>query len=153
MTSSAVINEMALENVHAIAESKKVAGYRYVQTLCVNTEDGIDLMHSFMKDDVMENYVVRGLQKTDVVPSITDLYFSAFVFENEVHDLFGVNIENIAIDFGGNFYAVSQKEPMTIISPAKKAAQEKAKKLAAAKAAKAAKDAGGAADAGAADED
>lgn len=47
-----------------------------------------------------------------------------------------MSISDIAIDFGGNFYALSQKEPMTIISPEQKAAREKAKKLAAAKAAK-----------------
>ena len=51
------------------------------------------------------------------------------MFENEAHDLFGVDIEGIAIDFGGNFYALAQKEPMTIISPEQKAAREKARKV------------------------
>ena len=50
------------------------------------------------------------------MPSVTDQFLAAFVFENEAHDLFGVDIEGIAIDFGGNFYALAQKEPMTIIS-------------------------------------
>ncbi len=70
------------------------------------------------------------------MPSITDRFLAAFVFENETHDLFGVDVQGIAIDFGGNFYALAQKEPMTIISPEQKAAREKAKKVAAAKAAK-----------------
>ena len=70
------------------------------------------------------------------MPSITDQFLAAFVFENEAHDLFGVDVQGIAIDFGGNFYALAQKEPMTIISPEQKAAREKAKKVAAAKAAK-----------------
>ena len=70
------------------------------------------------------------------MPSITDRFLEAFVFENETHDLFGVDVQGIAIDFGGNFYALAQKEPMTIISPEQKAAREKAKKVAAAKAAK-----------------
>ena len=71
-----------------------------------------------------------------MVPSITGDFLEAFVFENETHDLFGVTIEGIAIDFGGSFYALAQKEPMTVISPAQKAARDKAKKVAAAKAAK-----------------
>ena len=54
----------------------------------------------------------------------------------EVHGLFGINVKGIAIDFGGNFYALAQKEPMTIISPEQKAAREKARKVAEAKAAK-----------------
>lgn len=111
--------------------------YRFVQILAINTEEGIDLLYSFMKKDVLYNYKVKGIKPEDKVPSITDKFLAAFVFENEVHDLFGVQIENIAIDFGGNFYKVSEQEPMTIITPEKKAEMEKAKKVAAAKAAKA----------------
>ena len=37
---------------------------------------------------------------------------NAFVFENETHDLFGVEFENIAIDFRGRFYDVSVPTPM-----------------------------------------
>ena len=58
------------------------------------------------------------------VPSITDRFIAAFVFENEIHDLFGVSVRDIAIDFGGNFYVTAQPSPMTIISPAQKAARE-----------------------------
>ncbi|MDO4891212.1 MAG: hypothetical protein Q3963_07585, partial [Coriobacteriaceae bacterium] len=56
-----------------------------------------------------------------------------------VDDLFGVNVEGIAIDFAGKFYDLAQPEPMTIISPEKKAARDKAAKVAAAKAAAEAK--------------
>lgn len=113
--------------------------YRFVQILAVNTDDGIDLIYSFMKEGKLENLTIKGIKKGTKVPSITDTYLAAFVFENEAHDLFGVEIEGIAIDFGGNFYRVSEKEPMTIITPEKKAEMEKAAKIAAAKAAKAAK--------------
>ena len=63
-----------------------------------------------------------------VIPSITDLYLEAFVFENEIHDLFGVHISDIAIDFGGNFYQLAVKEPMTIISPEQLAKREKTRR-------------------------
>lgn len=46
------------------------------------------------------------------VPSITELYPAAFVFENETHDLFGIEIYGINLDFQGEFYKVSQKFPM-----------------------------------------
>ncbi len=107
-----------------------------MQLLRVNTEDGIDLIYSFMKDDVLVNHEIKGVQKGTSVPSVTDQFIAAFVFENEAHDLFGVDVRGIAIDFGGNFYALAQKEPMTVISPAQKAARDKAAKIAAAKAAK-----------------
>lgn len=136
MSFQTVYSTVALSEIESLAKQKKADGWRYVQTLAVNTEQGIELLYSFMKCDVLENVTIKSLGKDDVVPSITESYLAAFVFENEVHDLFGVNISNIAIDFKGNFYRVSQKDPMTIVSPEKLAAREKAAKIAAAKAAK-----------------
>lgn len=127
---------LAIEDIAKFAAKRKAEGWRYVQTLGINTEEGTDVIYSFMKDGLLVNSVVKGVQKTDTIPSITNDFFAAFVFENELSDLFGVHVENIAIDFGGNFYVTAVKEPMTIISPEQKAAREKAKKLAAAKAAK-----------------
>lgn len=124
---------LSVEELPALAAEKKAEGARFVQLLAVNTEEGIDLVYTFMKGGVLTNHEIKGVGPDATVPSITDQFLAAFVFENEVHDLFGVNISDIAIDFGGNFYALSQKEPMTIISPEQKAAREKAKKLAAAK--------------------
>ncbi len=127
---------LALESLPAFAADRKREGWRFVQLLAVRTDEGCNLIYSFMKDGLLENHVIEGVTKDMVVPSITDQFLAAFVFENEAHDLFGVNIEGIAIDFGGNFYQLAQKEPMTIISPEQKAARDKAAKVAAAKAKK-----------------
>ncbi len=122
-----------------LAEKKRDDGYRFVQMLCVNTEEGVDALYAFMKGDRLENYTICGIDtSTETVPSVTGFYLAAFPFENEAHDLFGLNITDIAIDFAGNFYKVAMDKPMTVISPAQKAAREKAAKIAAAKAAKAA---------------
>lgn len=140
MKLSVQFTPITLEDVPSLAAKKKEENSRFVQILAVNTEAGIDLIYSFMKDGALANYKVEALQKDSaVVPSITDKFLEAFVFENEIHDLFGVDIRNIAIDFGGHFYALAQKEPMTIISPAQKEAREKAAKLARAKAERARK--------------
>ena len=127
---------LKLTEVPSLSDRMKSEHARFVQILAVNTDAGVDLVYSFMMDGgALCNYEVKGVKKTDVVPSITGNFLAAFVFENEIHDLFGVTIEGIAIDFGGKFYQLAQSEPMTIISPAQKAAREKAKKAAAAKAA------------------
>lgn len=127
---------LTLQELPELSNQRKADGWRFVQLLAINTDMGIDLIYSFMKDGLLVNSETKGVTKDQVVPSITNNFLAAFVFENEVHDLFGVNIEGIAIDFGGNFYALAQKEPMTIISPEQKAAREKARKIAEAKAAK-----------------
>ena len=133
---SQVFNEVPLAEVHDLATRRAEEGWRYVQILAVNTEEGIDLVYSYMKDGLLENDTVKAVGADDAVPSITDLFLEAFVCENEIHDLYGVAIENIAIDFGGMFYQLAEKAPMTVVSPEQLAAREKAKKIAAAKAAK-----------------
>lgn len=127
---------LTIAELPSLSATMLADNWRFVQILAVNTEDGIDLIYSFMKDNSLMNHEIKGVKKGTEVPSITDRFLSAFVFENEIHDLFGVDVKGMAIDFGGNFYALAQKEPMTVISPAQKAAREKAAKIAAAKAAK-----------------
>lgn len=124
------------KDLKSFAQNRKADGWRYVQTLAVNTESGIDVLYSFMKGALLENHTVKAVGKGDVLDSITDSYLEAFVWENEIHDLFGVSFKDIALDFEGTFYAVAQAEPMTVVSPEQLAAREKARKVAAAKAAK-----------------
>ena len=131
--------DIELAQLPGCVQQAKALGWRFVQLLATNTDNGIDLSYSFVHDGLLDTYRIRGIEKGTKIPSITGEFLSAFVFENEAHDLFGVEIENIAIDFQGNFYRLAVKEPMTIVTPEKLAECEKAKKLAAAKAAAAAK--------------
>lgn len=132
-----------LSDLSALSDSQKAAGSRFVQMHCVCADDGVfDVIYTWMGDDlVMKNYKIEQVTSCDVIPSITNNFLAAFVFENEAHDLFGANIEGIAIDFKGRFYNIKATTPMSILSPAQKEAREKAAKVAAAKAAKAAKEA------------
>ncbi|MGI6591467.1 MAG: NADH-quinone oxidoreductase subunit C [Eggerthellaceae bacterium] len=131
------------ENVHQVAVEKKQAHWRCLQMMCTNTEHGLDVTYTYQKDDVVDNLMVKGVQKDEHVQSITDVYIGLFPFENEAHDLFGLQVDDIAIDFQGRFYDLAIPEPMTIISPEKKARMDKARRQAAAKAAKEGKTASG----------
>lgn len=132
-----------LEKLIDTCKERKDEGYRLAQ-LCPKLErdDSITLIYTFIKESEMINYKVSGIKKgVTEVPSVTELFIAAFVFENEAHDLFGVNVVGNLIDFQGKFYSFAEgvEAPMTIVTPAQLAAREKAAKLAAAKAARAAK--------------
>ena len=86
----------------------------------------------------IENLVVEGIDQYQEIPSISSYYPAVFPFENEAHDLFGLVITDMQIDFKGFFYQVSTAEPMSVITPEVKAAREKAMKVRAAAAATAA---------------
>lgn len=87
----------------------------------------------------IENLVVEGIDQYQEIPSISSYYPAVFPFENEAHDLFGLAITDMQIDFKGFFYQVSTAEPMSVITPEAKAAREKAMKVRAAAEAKARK--------------
>ena len=87
----------------------------------------------------IENLVVEGIDQCQEIPSISSYYPAVFPFENEAHDLFGLAITDMQIDFKGFFYQVSTAEPMSVITPEVKAAREKAMKIRAAAEAKARK--------------
>ena len=124
MTLEVAFEPLELDSLGQFAETRREEGWRFVQILAVNTEAGIDLVYSFMKDGRLVNSKISSLEKDAVVPSVTDRFLEAFVFENEIHDLFGVDFEGIAIDFEGSFYDTAQPEPMTIVSPQQAAARE-----------------------------
>ena len=126
--------------IHEVATQMHEAENRYVQILAINYDDCIDLVYTFMtKDGELKDYNVNGLAKDAAVDSISDLFFEAFVCENEIHDLFGITFNDLKLDFAGKFYAVSEDKPMTVISAEELARREKEAKIAAAKAAKIAK--------------
>ncbi len=131
--------DISIDDILSVAEREHEAHSRFVQVLCINGEEGINLVYSYQKTAdqgyAMHNYRVHGVKPETHIPSVTKFYLVAFPFENEAHDLFGVQVDDIAIDFKGGFYKVAMDKPMTVISPAQKAAREKAAKLAAAKAA------------------
>ena len=87
----------------------------------------------------IENLVVEGIDQYQEIPSISSYYPAVFPFENETHDLFGLAITDMQIDFKGFFYQVSTAEPMSVITPEVKAAREKGMKVRAAAEAKARK--------------
>jgi ech hydrogenase subunit D len=82
------------------------AGWRLMQVLCVSQVDGWELSYSFGLDLAMRSLRFRVLPSDDV-PSITALYPAAFLYENEIRDLFGLRIERIGADWQGKTYDVA----------------------------------------------
>ena len=110
-----VFTEASIAEIVDIASSFKEKGYAFVQICATTKEASCELLYTFQDP----SYAQKGLQGflVDVpdgehVPSITGVYPAAFVFENETHDLFGVEIDGINIDFGGEFYTVAVAYPM-----------------------------------------
>ena len=88
-------------------------GYRLVQIGCSTLQDAYELNYSFDKDYRFKNLRIT-VAPGEEVPSISMIYQNAFLYENEIHDLFGVVVTNISIDYGGTLYRTTIKTPFSI---------------------------------------
>lgn len=147
----AIYTTVGLDGLLSHVQALKGAGARFVQMhaeRCV--DDGSYLLvYTFINvraaqehiardgSYAIENLVVEGIDQYQEIPSISSYYPAVFPFENEAHDLFGLAIIDMQLDFNGFFYQVSTAEPMSVITPEVKAAREKAMKARAAAEAKA----------------
>ena len=149
----AIYATVGIDELLSHVQALKGVGARFVQMhaeRCV--DDGLyRLLYTFINvraaqehiaqdgSYAIENLVVEGIDQYQEIPSISSYYPAVFPFENEAHDLFGLAITDMQIDFKGFFYQVSTAEPMSVITPEVKAAREKAMKVRAAAEAKARK--------------
>lgn len=149
----AIYTTVGIEELLSHVQALKGVGARFVQMHAErNVDDGsYRLVYTFINvraaqehiaqdgSYAIENLVVEGIDQYQEIPSISSYYPAVFPFENEAHDLFGLAITDMQIDFKGFFYQVSTAEPMSVITPEVKVAREKAMKVRAAAEAKARK--------------
>lgn len=149
----AIYTTVGLDELLPHVQALKGVGARFVQMhaeRCVD-DGSYRLVYTFINvraaqehiaqdgSYAIENLVVEGIDQYQEIPSISSYYPAVFPFENEAHDLFGLAITDMQVDFNGFFYQVSTAEPMSVITPEVKAAREKAMKVRAAAEAKARK--------------
>ncbi|RDU22963.1 NADH-quinone oxidoreductase subunit C [Anaerosacchariphilus polymeriproducens] len=84
--------------------------YRLVQICAVRIESGYELTYSFAKEYEFLNYRLV-INEDVVVTSISGVFETAFLYENEMKDLFGVNIDLINLDYKGNLYRIEKPTP------------------------------------------
>ena len=106
-------NNSLLEKVYNFFQN----GYRLVQIHCSLVDNGFELNYSFDKDNTFTNLRIT-IDKAQEISSISNIYWSAFLYENEIADLFGVKIKNMVIDFNGTFYQKTKKAPFAEPRPA-----------------------------------
>lgn len=101
-----------LDNVKLIEKDKvleevntlKLYGYRFVSMTCDETENNMyELSYHF---DI--NYKMKHLRivikPEDTIESISRIYASAFLIENEYQDLYGFTFTGLSIDYKGRLY-------------------------------------------------
>lgn len=106
-------NRIEVSDIVSTARERSGEGCRFIAINATTTDDGVELLYVYRKKEggELEGYTAH-VDPGAHVESITGVYPEAFVFENETHDLFGIDIDGIAIDYAGDFYRVNVAYPM-----------------------------------------
>ncbi len=88
----------------------KNQNYRLVHICATRTLGGFELSYAF---SLGYDLVTLRAQITeeDELSSISTVFAPAFLYENEMKDLFGIKIRLITLDYNGNLYRIEQKAP------------------------------------------
>ena len=86
-------------------------GHRLVQIGATRLPDQIELTYSFDLEGRLTNLRLHVPAENARIPSISSVYWCAFLYENELHDLFDLQVDGMAVDFQGNLYRTTVKFP------------------------------------------
>lgn len=110
-----MIEEQPLEildraSLPARATTLAKEGWRLVQ-VCCSFREQYEVTYSFDKAYRFLSLRVAVPKADPTLPSITESYFGAFSYENEMQDLFGLKLTGLKLNFNGNFYRLAKKNP------------------------------------------
>lgn len=75
-------------------------------------EGAFDVSWSFAKDQEFE-HIRHRVMPGEEVPSVSGSFASAFLYENEMRELFGINVTGINLDLGGQLYHGATRVPFS----------------------------------------
>lgn len=104
------VKTVTQEELLSGAQELRRQGYRIVQICCTMAGGRFELTYSFDKDYRFTNLRLTVDRQTEV-RSITGVYGGAFLYENEIKELFGVKFKGISIDYNGHFYKKKMQTP------------------------------------------
>ena len=106
-------NDELMKNVSAMMAE----GYRLAVISCTKL-DQFQIDYTFDKNYEFKNFRFSVPLDKPEMQSISGIYTNAFTYENEIHDLFGIVVHNLNINYGGKFYRINVKAPFSTLKKA-----------------------------------
>lgn len=104
------IEKITKAELYDILQKKYEDGYRLAQICAVSYEGYNEVLYSVAKEYAMENYKIE-LPLDEEIKSFSDIFPAATLYENEIKELWGVNVVGMAIDYKNNFYRIEEDTP------------------------------------------
>ena len=98
-------------DIRDAVNNKKFYGHRFVAVTCEKEGDFYELTYHFDLNYEMSHIRIL-IKPEDIIKSISNIYPSALLIENEYKDLYGFEFEGLLIDYKGHLL-LSDKAPKT----------------------------------------
>ena len=111
------VEEIPLSTLLERAQRMQSEGWRLAQACCTRLVADQEVNYSFDLDGRLHTLRVRIPMNDPELPSISPFFWGAFLYENEMHDLFGITVRGMAVDFHGHFYTTMVPTPYVTREP------------------------------------
>lgn len=105
-----VIHAITPDVLHEHAKRYRTENWRLVQ-ICCTPLAALELSYSFARENRFEHLRIVLPRETPRLPSITPVYGAGFAYENEIHDLFGIEFDGLTLSYNGAFFKTSIPTP------------------------------------------
>ncbi len=106
MENMIVASEKLLEYANRMHDEN----YHLIQMCATRIGDQLVLDYSFGREYEFVNLKCE-IEADTKITSISRVFPSAFLYENEMHDLYGIDIQYMTTDYEGSFYRTAIKNP------------------------------------------
>lgn len=105
-----LIEKVSKDELYDIMQKKYEDGYRLAQICSVAFEGYNEVTYSVTKEYTMENYKIE-LPIDEEIKSFSDIFPAANLYENEIKELWGVQVVGLALDYNNKFYRIEAETP------------------------------------------
>jgi len=111
MTEEQPIIAVTPETLVGEVKSRREQGWRLVQIGATTLGGQYEINYSFDRELKFQNLRVQIPATAARLPSVSGVYWCAFLYENEIHDLYGVTFDGLVLDFKGTLYKTAIPAP------------------------------------------
>jgi hypothetical protein len=114
-------NEVIVSKAELISEAQAMLAQkaRLTTATCLDLGDRFEVIYHFELEDSPEfvKHIKVNIGKEETLPSISNIYFSAALIENEMRDYFNIKIDGLALDFNRRFLRGKESPESSLLKP------------------------------------
>lgn len=111
MSSEQVNQPVELTTLCDTVKSYQEKGYRLIQMHITPADPDFAIYYSLENRELDLVNLQLAVNSDMTIPSISSIFLCAFLYENEIHDLYGMQFDGIAVDYQGKLYQTAVKVP------------------------------------------